>query len=138
MGHFRSFTARMAGKCFRSFMAPADGCFRSFRNFKPKFLQRAFARFRARFRAHTKTNAARARFGAYFRSICVSEAEAWTYESSDCFLHPHGTIGSPVSAIDPTFVTTMCRTECYVPKTCDMRTHRDFFRPRKFDLQMSF
>ena len=45
--------------------------------------------------AFAHTFAARARFGAYLRSICVSEAEAWTYESSDCSLHPHGTIGSP-------------------------------------------
>ena len=35
-----------------------------------------------------------ARFGSYLRSICVSEAEAWTCESSDCPLHPHGTIGT--------------------------------------------
>ena len=83
-------------------MAPADGCFRSFRIFRPKFCQRAFARFRTLSHAFARTHfhcttAARRRagFGAYLRSICVSEAEAWTYESSDCSLHPHGTIGSP-------------------------------------------
>ena len=36
-----------------------------------------------------------ARFGSYLRSICVSEAEAWTCESSDCPLHLHCTIGTP-------------------------------------------
>ena len=43
-------------KCFRSFMAPADGCIHSFRNFRPK--SRPW-RFRALSRAllHTITNA---------------------------------------------------------------------------------
>ena len=36
--------------------------------------------------AFAHTFAARARFGAYLRSICVSEAEAWIYESSGCSL----------------------------------------------------
>ena len=36
-----------------------------------------------------------ARFGSYLRSICLSEAEAWTCKSSGCPQHPHGTIGTP-------------------------------------------
>ena len=35
------------------------------------------------------------RFGSYLRSICLSEAEAWTCKSSGCPQHPHGTIGTP-------------------------------------------
>ena len=36
-----------------------------------------------------------ARFGSYLRSICLSEAEAWTCKSSGCPQHLHGTIGTP-------------------------------------------
>ena len=69
------------------------GHFRSFRNLKPKFSPRAFARLSRTFRSRFPPHAAR--YGSYLRFICVSEAEAWTCESSDCPLHPHGTIDTP-------------------------------------------
>ena len=97
---------------FRSLRLPRVGHFRSFRSLKPKFLPRAFARlshaFRSRFAAHT------ARFGSYLCSICISEAEAWTCESSDCPLQPHGTTCTPErgrSHLCHDDVSTRCSTD---------------------------
>ena len=124
---------------FRSLRLPKVGHFRSFRNLKPKFSPRAFAHLSRTFRSRFPPHAAR--YGSYLRFICVSEAEAWTCESSDCPLHPHGTIDTPKrdrSHLCHNDVSTQCcmdrRPAMRTTETLKVRPSNELLRLSECDL----